>query len=104
MPEGFTEITVTGLFWRNQVIPATGYVYKGCRFEGCTFDGKVTLIECVIAPAPQETPRDWTEAQHWKGMDGATAALLIERHADGWGDTRAMMEAWLKANGGTLDP
>lgn len=48
--------------------------------------------------AQQETDRDWSEAQDWKGMDGATAWLLINRHADGWGDTRAMMEAWLAAN------
>ena len=46
----------------------------------------------------QETDRDWSQAQDWKGMDGATAWLLINRHADGWGDTRAMMEAWLAAN------
>jgi hypothetical protein len=46
----------------------------------------------------QETDRDWSQAQDWAGMDGATAFLLINRHADGWGDTRAMMEAWLKAN------
>ena len=50
----------------------------------------------------QETDRDWPEAQDWKDMDGATAFLLINRHADGWGDTRAMMEAWLAANGGAL--
>jgi len=46
----------------------------------------------------QETERDWSQAQDWKGMDGATAWLLIHRAADGWGDTRAMMEAWLAAN------
>ena len=46
----------------------------------------------------QETDRDWSEAQDWKGMDGATAWHLIYRHADGWGDTGAMMNAWLAAN------
>ena len=51
----------------------------------------------------QETDRDWSEPQAWAGMDGATAFLLIHRHADGWGDTRAMMEAWLKANASHRD-
>ena len=46
----------------------------------------------------QETDRDWSEAQDWKGMDGAQAWHLIYRHADGWGDTGAMMNAWLAAN------
>ena len=39
--------------------------------------------------------------QEWRGMDGATAFLLIERHADDWDDTREMMNAWLRANQGT---
>ena len=36
--------------------------------------------------------------QHWRGMNGATAYHLIERHADGWPDISLMMEAWLAAN------
>lgn len=36
--------------------------------------------------------------QHWRGMNGATAYHLIERHADGWPDISVMMEAWLAAN------
>lgn len=36
--------------------------------------------------------------QHWRGMNGATAYHLIERHADGWPDISMMMAAWLKAN------
>jgi len=38
--------------------------------------------------------------QQWKGMSGAVAFHLIDRHADGWGDISAMMGAWLRANGG----
>jgi len=30
-------------------------------------------------------------------MDGATAFLLIERHANNWQETGAMMEAWRRA-------
>lgn len=50
------------------------------------------------AAVAQETDRDWSKAQDWKGMDGATAFLLINRHSDGWGDVGAMMNAWLAAN------
>lgn len=44
------------------------------------------------------------QCQNWKGMDGAIAWHLIDRHADGWGDIGAMMDAWLRANGGTVTP
>ena len=47
---------------------------------------------------PQETDRDWVVAQYWKGMDGAIAWHLIERHAEGWAEVGAMMEAWRLAN------
>jgi hypothetical protein len=35
--------------------------------------------------------------QNWKGMDGATAFHLIERHAEGWDQTGQMMNAWQAA-------
>lgn len=44
------------------------------------------------------TPEEADETQDWKCMDGATAFLLIERHADGWDEIRQMMDAWLRAN------
>lgn len=45
------------------------------------------------------TPEEAADAaQDWKGMDGATAFLLIERHADGWDEVQQMMDAWLRAN------
>lgn len=47
------------------------------------------------------TPEEADAKQEWKGMDGATAWQLIERHADGWDDIREMMHAWLRANKGT---
>jgi hypothetical protein len=40
--------------------------------------------------------------QQWKGMSGDVAFHLIDRHADGWGDVSAMMNAWLRANGGSV--
>ena len=36
--------------------------------------------------------------QNWKGMGGATAYCLIERHAEGWEEVELMMNAWLRAN------
>ncbi len=34
----------------------------------------------------------------WKGMDGATAWHIIDRHAENWQEVGKMMNAWLKAN------
>lgn len=34
----------------------------------------------------------------WKGMDGATAWHIIDRHAENWEEVREMMNAWLAAN------
>ena len=54
-----------------------------------------------VAPEPPHLSMTKEEAatfQEWRGMDGACAFHLIERHANGWGDTARMMEAWLAAN------
>lgn len=37
-------------------------------------------------------------SQDWKGMDGAVAFHLIERHSDNWADARLMMDEWREAN------
>ena len=60
----------------------------------------------MLAAAPQPpcdtlTAEEANSKQHWKGMDGAIAFHLIERHADGWDDVGLMMNAWLEANRGT---
>jgi len=55
----------------------------------------------IAAPEPPHLSMTKEEAatfQDWRGMDGACAFHLIERHANGWGDTARMMEAWLAAN------
>ncbi len=53
----------------------------------------------VVEPVlPTITAEEAREFQRWKGMDGATAYHLIERHADGWADVGVMMNAWLEAN------
>lgn len=36
--------------------------------------------------------------QEWKGMDGACAWHLIDRHADDWNHIARLMNAWLQAN------
>lgn len=61
----------------------------------------LTTQDAAVQAMAQETDRDWSKAQDWKGMDGATAFLLINRHSDGWGDVGAMMNAWLAANAAT---
>ena len=43
------------------------------------------------------------DPQDWRGLSGAVAWHLIERHADGWAQVGDMMEAWLVANGGSLE-
>lgn len=36
--------------------------------------------------------------QEWRGMDGAIAFHLIDRHAEGWDEIAMMMDAWRRAN------
>ena len=36
--------------------------------------------------------------QDWKGVDGAIAWHLIDRHGEGWGHIGDLMNAWLRAN------
>lgn len=55
----------------------------------------------AVAPQPEHDRMTKEEAQAiqgWKGMDGAVAFHLIERHADGWEQIGAMMDAWLDVN------
>jgi len=72
-----------------------------------SYDGKGCTIEqawdCMLAAAPLPPNETMTleearSGQHWRGMDGACAWHLIFRHADGWGETATMMQAWLDAN------
>jgi hypothetical protein len=48
------------------------------------------------------TQEEAEKAQRWAGMDGATAYHLIDRHAGDWSEIGLMMDAWLRANGGSL--
>lgn len=56
--------------------------------------GGVSPLRQINQPEP--TVPDQT--QDWAGMDGATAYLLIQRHADNWADVAKMMGEWLTAN------
>src|SRR4030042_5736762 len=55
----------------------------------------------AAAPQPEHdrmTKEEVQAMQCWKGMDGAIAFHIIERHADGWYQIGEMMDAWLEAN------
>jgi hypothetical protein len=65
------------------------------RWAGKTDDGKI-LVNPPAAPVQEPTVPD--NSQDWAGMSGIDAYMLIERHANGWGDIRKMMGEWLAAN------
>jgi hypothetical protein len=72
----------------------------------CDCDRHEESAQCIAAALnaqeerlpPTMTPEEAREFQRWKGMNGAIAYQLIERHADGWADVGVMMDAWLEAN------
>ena len=51
-----------------------------------------------VAEGAGEPVADIGDAQKWRGMDGAIAYHLIDRHADNWSDSGLMMEAWRTAH------
>ena len=55
-------------------------------------------IPLYLHPAEPKELTVPENSQDWKGMDGATAFWLIERHSNHWDDAKLMMEEWLKAN------
>lgn len=55
------------------------------------------LTECLQTPDLSEVRKEEL-AQDWKGMDGACAFSLIERHADNWKEIGYMMQMWLDTN------
>ena len=73
--------------------------------DGLYMDALMEFANLVAAkalaqPEQEQEPVATVEnnSQQWKGMDGAIAFHLIERHADNWSDARKMMEEWLSAN------
>jgi len=80
--------------------------------EPCGTAEAIAVVEKALANvATNDTSKEYVDemqkqrhetvednSQQWKGMDGAIAFHLIERHADGWNDIRKMMEEWLSAN------
>lgn len=87
-----------------------------CSFEGNSMIYAETLMELgdkvasIVerhskdAGADNEARGDQTPTtddinlQNWKGMDGACAWHLIDRHADDWSHVARLMNAWLEAN------
>jgi hypothetical protein len=69
--------------------------------SGYWTENEIPIIEKLIellaqTQEPVTTVED--NSQQWKGMDGAIAFHLIERHADNLDDIRKMMGEWLSAN------
>ena len=80
-------------------------VYKTVAAEALKIEeaiyGEAYAAMLAAAPEPPHMSMTREEArtfQNWKGMDGACAFHLIERHAAGWNDVALMMQAWLDAN------
>ena len=74
--------------------------WKAGRITGTYVDD---CYKAMLAAAPQPehdrmTKEEAQAMQDWKGMDGAIAFHLIERHADGWHQIGEMMNAWMEAN------
>ena len=73
--------------------------------DGLYMDALMEFANLVAAkalaqPEQEQEPVATVEnnSQQWKGMDGAIAFHLIERHADNLDDIRKMMGEWLSAN------
>lgn len=80
-------------------------VYKNVAADALKIEeaiyGEAYAAMLAAAPEPPHLSMTREEAQtfqDWRGMDGACAWHLIERHANGWGDVGRMMNAWLDAN------
>ena len=70
---------------------------------GCPYMNGQGPCDCAEHPLqPKPTDAEVATSQNWRGMDGAIAWHLIERHADNWHEVGVMMNAWLMANGGFL--
>lgn len=81
--------------------PTEKMVHAGEDVDSPRPFGKVYRAMLAAAPEPPHLSMTKEEAatfQDWRGIDGACAFHLIERHANGWADTARMMEAWLAAN------
>lgn len=72
----------------------------GDAADVAALDAAIAALSAPQPPAeaqPDREPADWPH-QDWKGMDGAIAWHLIDRHASGWQAVGEMMDAWLSAN------
>lgn len=65
-------------------------------FFAAGWDAREAVASSSAPQKPAATVPD--NMQDWKGMDGAIAFHLIERHADNWSDVGKMMDEWLAAN------
>jgi hypothetical protein len=62
-------------------------------------EAEAAALSAQEEPAPPTmTPEEARQSQNWRGISGAIAYHLIDRHADNWADISVMMDAWLEAN------
>jgi len=72
--------------------------YNAPTVDAKVFEEKIRSgVEHFTQP-PARKPTVDDDSQDWRGMDGAIAWHLIDRHADGWSDVGKMMGEWLEAN------
>ena len=71
-------------------------VFNGVQVEDVKMavSGTMSALESAFVMTDEEA----NKAQEWRGMDGAIAHHLIERHANNWHEIGVMMRAWLRAN------
>ncbi len=96
-PGGITVGSVDNepVAWRKSETDSEGQYFVYREEEPRWLEGYIPLYTHPAEPKELTVPEN---SQDWKGMDGATAFWLIERHSNHWDDARLMMEEWLKAN------
>ena len=67
-----------------------------CAGSGEVFGKDGVGVPCPACDGSGKSPAP--AMRDWRGMDGAAAWHLIDRHAEGWAEVGAMMEAWRLAN------
>ena len=99
------RLSVTSLFDGNGSLAKETFTKLGKTDKEIVYtwdnQNRLSQITYQYTNRPVFMPTVPDNMQDWKGMDGAIAFHLIERHADNWSDTGKMMGEWLAANQGS---